>query len=107
LVQFCGVVLALLSLLTLGRSFGFAAADRGLVERGPYRVVRHPIYAAYLVLLVGYLFQSASLPNLAVAVLVTACNVGRIRAEERVLATNPAHAAYRSHVHWRLLPGVW
>lgn len=106
-VQFLGVVLALFSLVTLGRSFGFAAADRGVVVRGPYRVVRHPIYAAYVVLLVGYLLQSASLPNLAVALLVTACNVGRIRAEERVLATNPAYGAYRSRVHWRLLPGVW
>lgn len=106
-LQFCGVVLALFSLITLGRSFGFAAADRGLVERGPYRVVRHPIYASYVVLLLGYLLQSQSLGNLTVAVLVMACNVGRIRAEERVLATNPAHAAYRSRVHWRLLPGIW
>ena len=58
-------------------------------------------------LLVGYLLQSLSLRNLVVAALATACNVGRIRAEERVLATNPAHAAYRSRVRWRLLPGVW
>ncbi len=106
-LQFCGVVFCLVSLLALGRSFGFAAADRGLVERGPYRIVRHPIYASYVVLLGGYLLQSLSLRNLAVATLATACNVGRICAEERVLATNPAHAAYRSRVHSRLLPGVW
>ena len=106
-VQFGGVALALLSLVTLGRSFGFAAADRGLVERGPYRIVRHPIYAAYIVLLVGYLLQSASLPNVAVGLLVTGCNIGRIRAEERVLASNSGYAAYRSRVRWRLLPGVW
>ena len=107
MLQFCGVVLCLVSLTTLGRSFGFAAADRGLVGRGPYRIVRHPIYASYVVLLVGYLLQSMSLRNLAVAVLATACNTGRIRAEERLLATNPAYAAYRSRVHWRVLPGVW
>jgi protein-S-isoprenylcysteine O-methyltransferase Ste14 len=105
--QFCGVALCLVSFLALGRSFGFAAADRGLVARGPYRIVRHPVYAAYVVLLVAYLLQSLSLRNVAVALLATACNVGRIRAEERVLATNPAHAAYRSGVPWRLLPGVW
>lgn len=106
-LQFCGVVLVLLSLFSLGRSFGFAAADRGLVARGPYGIVRHPIYASYVVLLVGYLLQSLSVRNVVVATLVTACNVGRIRAEERVLATNPTHAAYRSRVRWRLIPGLW
>ncbi|HEY6427239.1 MAG TPA: methyltransferase, partial [Acidimicrobiales bacterium] len=95
------------SFVALGRSFGFAAADRGLVWRGPYRVVRHPIYASYVALLVGYLLQSLSLRNLAVVVLAIACNAGRIRAEERVLATNPAHAAYRRRVRWKVFPGVW
>jgi protein-S-isoprenylcysteine O-methyltransferase Ste14 len=106
-VQFCGVVICLWSLITLGRSFGFAAADRGLVQRGPYRIVRHPIYASYVVLALGYLLQSFSLRNLAVVLLATACNVGRIRAEEQVLATNPASASYRAKVRWRLLPGIW
>jgi protein-S-isoprenylcysteine O-methyltransferase Ste14 len=106
-LQFCGVVVCLWSFVALGRSFGFAAADRGLVWRGPYRVVRHPIYASYVALLVGYLLQSLSLRNLAVVVLAIACNAGRIRAEERVLATNPAHAAYRTRVRWKVLPGVW
>jgi protein-S-isoprenylcysteine O-methyltransferase Ste14 len=106
-LQFVGVVLCLLSFLALGRSFGFAAADRGLVGRGPYTVVRHPIYASYVVLLVGYLLQSLSLRNVLVAMVATACNIGRIRAEERVLSTNPGHVAYRARVRWRLLPGVW
>ena len=106
-VQFCGVTICLWSLVTLGRSFGFAAADRGLVQRGPYRIVRHPIYASYVVLQLGYLLQSFSLRNLAVVVLATACNVGRIRAEEHVLATNPASASYRAQVRWRFVPGIW
>ena len=74
---------------------------------GPYRIVRHPIYASYLALQLGYVLQSLSFRNVAVALLASACNVGRIRAEERVLATNPAHAAYRTNVRWRLVPGVW
>jgi protein-S-isoprenylcysteine O-methyltransferase Ste14 len=106
-LQLVGVLLALWSLATLGRSFGFAAADRGLVSRGPYAVVRHPVYAAYVLLLAGYLFQSISLRNALVALLVIGCDVGRIRAEERVLAQNPAYPAYRLRVRWRMLPGVW
>jgi protein-S-isoprenylcysteine O-methyltransferase Ste14 len=106
-LQFCGVVICLWSFFALGRSFGFAAADRGLVQRGPYRIVRHPIYASYVALQVGYLLQSFSLRNLTVVVLATACNAGRIWAEERVLATNDAHAAYRARVRWKVLPGLW
>jgi protein-S-isoprenylcysteine O-methyltransferase Ste14 len=106
-LQFVGVVIALWSLATLGRSFGFAPADRGLVSRGPYAIVRHPIYAAYVVLLAGYLCQSFSLRNVVVALLATGCNIGRIRAEERILASNQAYDAYRKRVHWRMLPGIW
>ena len=106
-LQVVGLVVCLLSFLALGRSFGFAAADRGLVRRGPYAVVRHPVYASYLVLQTGYLLQSLSLGNALVVLLATACNAGRIVAEERVLATNTGHAAYRGKVRWRLVPGLW
>jgi protein-S-isoprenylcysteine O-methyltransferase Ste14 len=106
-MQFCGVVLCLWSFFFLGRSFGFAAADRGLVQRGPYRIVRHPIYASYVLLQTGYLVQSLSVRNFVVVVLALGCNLGRIRAEERVLKSNPSHAAYCKRVRWRLLPGVW
>jgi protein-S-isoprenylcysteine O-methyltransferase Ste14 len=107
ILQFCGVCICLWSLLTLGRSFGFAAADRGLVRRGPYSVLRHPVYASYVLLQSGYLLQSLSLRNVAVVGLATACNVGRIRAEESVLAANADHASYRSRVRFRMLPGLW
>jgi protein-S-isoprenylcysteine O-methyltransferase Ste14 len=106
-LQLVGVLLALWSLTTLGRSFGFAAADRGLVSRGPYAVIRHPIYASYVLLLAGYVLQSISLRNALVALLAIGCDIGRIRAEERILGSNPGHPAYCRRVRWRMLPGVW
>lgn len=106
-VQTVGLLLAIVSFWSLGRSFGFAAADRGLVQRGPYAVVRHPVYASYVLLHLGYLLQSTSWWNLTVMAFVTCCNIGRIRAEERVLTTNPAHAGYRARVRWRAVPGIW
>ena len=36
-----------------------------------------------------------------------ATDVGRVRAEDRVLASNPDHAAYAQRVRWRMVPGVW
>lgn len=106
-VQLVGLLVCVVSFLTLGRSFGFAAADRGLVRRGPYAVVRHPIYGSYLLLQSGYLLQSLSVRNALVMLSVTGCNVGRALAEDRMLATNDHHEAYRREVRWRMLPGVW
>jgi protein-S-isoprenylcysteine O-methyltransferase Ste14 len=78
-----------------------------VVIRGPYTVVRHPMYASYLLLQSGYLLQSFSLRNTAVLLFGSFCNVGRALAEERLLATNKDYLAYRSQVRWRMIPGVW
>jgi protein-S-isoprenylcysteine O-methyltransferase Ste14 len=106
-LQLAGLLLVIGSLVALGRSFGFVAADRGVVTRGPYAVVRHPVYAAYLLIQVGYLAQAASWRNLAVLILVTACNIGRIFAEEKVLSGSSAYRSYRDVVRFRALPGLW
>ena len=106
-VQLLGLSIVVVAFLALGRSFGFAAADRGLVRRGPYAVVRHPIYASYFVLQAGYLLQSISLWNAMVMLFVTSCNIGRALAEERLLATSEHYETYRAQVRWRLFPGVW
>jgi protein-S-isoprenylcysteine O-methyltransferase Ste14 len=106
-VQLLGLLVCVAAFFILGRSFGFAAADRGLVTRGPYAVIRHPIYASYLLTLPGYLLQSISVWNALVVLLVTSCNVGRALVEDRLLATSEQYGAYRSQVRWRLLPGVW
>jgi protein-S-isoprenylcysteine O-methyltransferase Ste14 len=106
-LQLAGLLIAITSLAALGRSFGFVAADRGLKTHGPYAVVRHPIYASYLLIQSGYVLQSLSLRNIAVVAFVTACNIGRALAEERLLARSPAYQAYRQQVRWRLIPCLW
>jgi len=106
-LQLAGLVIVIVSLLALGRSFGFLAADRGLKTRGPYAVVRHPVYASYLLIQSGYVLQSMSVRNIVIFALVSACNVGRALAEERLLAESAAYQAYRQHVRWRLVPFLW
>jgi len=106
-LQLLGLVLAVAALVTLGRSFGFVAANRGVVTRGPYAIVRHPVYAAYIIIQAGYLLQSFSLRNVAVIAFATCCNVGRAVAEERLLSGSSAYQDYRERVRWRLVPGVW
>jgi protein-S-isoprenylcysteine O-methyltransferase Ste14 len=106
-LQVGGLLIAITSLAALGRSFGLVAADRGLKTQGPYALVRHPIYASYLLIQSGYVLQSWSLRNIAVVAFATACNVGRAMAEERLLTRSPAYRAYQQRVRWRMIPYLW
>ena len=107
LLQASGLAICVISFVALGRSFGFCAADRGLRCSGPYAVVRHPLYGAYVLLQLGYVLQSVSWRNVAVMTMVSGCNVGRILAEERLLLQGAQYAHYRRRVRWRVLPGLW
>ena len=75
---------------TLGRHLRFDAAldvDHRLVRSGPYRMLRHPIYASMLCLLLGVALATATLPcfALALALFVTGTEI-RVRLEDKLLA---------------------
>jgi protein-S-isoprenylcysteine O-methyltransferase Ste14 len=48
-----GTLFTIWSLATLGRCFGLFPEVRGLVTRGPYRLVRHPVYLGEIISAVG------------------------------------------------------
>jgi protein-S-isoprenylcysteine O-methyltransferase Ste14 len=106
-VQVVGTGLSVLALSSLGCSFGVVAADRGIKTGGMYRCVRHPVYAAYLVTQVSYLLQNPTLWNLAVILAATACQIGWIRAEERMLIADSRWRDYAERVRYRLVPRIF
>jgi protein-S-isoprenylcysteine O-methyltransferase Ste14 len=106
-LQFGGVIVALLTLSKLGRSFGIVAANRGLTTSGLYGIVRHPLYLGYLATMTGYLFENPSPPNLLVFGAVAVAQAVRIDQEERCLEADPDYRAYRERVRFRLLPYVY
>lgn len=93
--------------LTLGRSFGVVPARRAIVVRGPYKLVRHPIYASYLVGHAGFLLLNPSVWNLSVYCFATALQIVRLQREERILSESPDYQSYTSIVRYRLIPGVY
>ena len=102
-----GLGLMILTIAFLNRSFGIAPAHRGLVTSGPYRWMRHPLYAAEIVALTGYCLGYLSPGNgLAWLALVTG-QLLRIRAEENLLAQDSDYQVYQARVRWRLVPGLW
>ena len=105
-LMFAGILLAISAKLTLRKSFGVAAANRGAIISGPYRVVRHPMYAGYVLVYAGFFLNNPSPWNCTVYFATIVLLVVRIFAEERVLDHDPAYAAYKSRVHYRLVPGL-
>ena len=99
--------LSLVSLLAMGRFFGVRPALRGLVTRGPYKFVRHPMYLSYVLADIGYNLQEWNSVTLLLVLIGWASLVYRIRAEERVLSQHAEWPAYVALVRYRLLPGLW
>jgi protein-S-isoprenylcysteine O-methyltransferase Ste14 len=99
--------LSLASLLSLGRRFGVFPALRGLVKRGPYRFVRHPIYLAYVLADSGYNLQEWNSGTVLLVMAGWASLLYRIHAEERILSQDAGWCAYIALVRHRLLPGLW
>ena len=92
---------------TLRRSFGVAPANRGVKIGGPYRFVRHPMYAGYLVTQVGFLLSHPSVWNLSIYATTFAFQIGRIMAEERLLSRDSSYRQFATLVPSRLVPGIF
>ena len=106
--QLCGTLWQFAAKVAIGRSFGVLPAMRCVVVRGPYRVVRHPIYLGYLVGHIGFLLVNFSWRNLIVLSVLYVVQVLRVRREEAILSANSAdYRLYRQRVRWRLVPFVY
>lgn len=106
-IQAAGMTGIILSLLSLGRSFGIIPANRNIVRRGAYRIVRHPLYVSELVFYAGFVSANPTAANIGLVLFITAGQLWRSVAEERVLAFDPEYRAYSSRVRYRFVPGVY
>ena len=100
-------VFSLVALLSIGRRFGVRPALRGLATNGAYRLVRHPMYLAYLIADIGYLLEEWNIGTMLLVAAGWASLVYRIHAEERMLSLDPAWPAYIGKTPYRLVPGLW
>lgn len=83
-------------------------AGQKLIDTGLYGIVRHPMYAASLLIYLASPFVLGSYYTLLPILLLPVILVIRIRNEEKLLlAELPGYAAYREKVRFRLIPGIW
>lgn len=102
-----GGALTVSSLAALGRSFAIFPAARDVVERGPYRLVRHPAYLGEVVMVAGCGLAHAPSRGVLASAITVALLAPRILDEETLLGRHPGYGAYRARVRFRLVPGLW
>jgi protein-S-isoprenylcysteine O-methyltransferase Ste14 len=85
------------------------AEGQTVVSTGPYALVRHPMYAGALVMLVGTPLALGSWWGLfALLHIILPVLIWRLLDEERFLRQNLAgYAEYQTKVTYRLLPFIW
>lgn len=79
-----------------------------VVSTGLYGIVRHPMYAATLLLFQSMPLVLGSVPAFLVFLCYPAIIAKRILGEEEILKRDlPGYAEYLDKVRWRLIPYIW
>jgi protein-S-isoprenylcysteine O-methyltransferase Ste14 len=103
-----------LGILAVFRANSFAAATiqvasgQKVISTGPYAIVRHPMYAAALLMLLGIPISLGSWWGALVPIALLPALAWRLLDEERLLLRDlEGYAGYRRKVPWRLIPHLW
>ena len=84
------------------------AQDQKVISTGPYAVVRHPMYAGALIMLLGIPLALGSWWGMLINVPMIVALVWRLLDEERFLTERlPGYPEYLLAVKYRLVPLVW
>ena len=102
-----GNVIQIAAKMFLRRSFGIAPANRGIKTDGMSRIVRHPMYAGYLLVHIGILLLMPTMLNLVIYAIGWWAQILRLLAEERLLSEDPDYRAFMTKTRWRLIPGLF
>ena len=82
--------------------------NQTVVSTGLYGIVRHPMYAATLLLFLSMPIVLGSIPAFLVFLCYPLIIAKRIRNEEEVLSRDlPGYREYLQKVRWRLIPYIW
>jgi protein-S-isoprenylcysteine O-methyltransferase Ste14 len=111
-VGWAGALLRWWSFVVLGRYFTvvvMTSAEQPVIDRGPYRVLRHPAYTGLLLVFAGVGVMVGNWAGAAGAVvLVLVALVHRLRIEERALSAALGDRYQRfAATRARLIPYVW
>lgn len=100
-----GTIIAVCSLIGLGRSFALLPGKRMLITTGPYRLIRHPTYFGESLMLLACVLSNPILLTYCLGGLSILSVCLRIHVEETFWGEE--YTLYKSTVKWRLIPKIW
>jgi len=106
-IQGIGVICMIVSLFSLGRSFGIVPSNRSVKVSGAYRFIRHPLYVSELIFYTGFMLGNLSLWNTGLIALILIGQIWRSTLEERLLSQDPVYLNYCLQVRYRFIPGLY
>jgi len=106
-IQVIGILLLIISLLSLGRSFGIVPANRIIKQNGAYQWIRHPIYSSEIIFYIGFVIGNWNIQNLIITLLIISGQLFRAHAEEKLLLHDNEYKNYTTKVIYRFLPGLY
>jgi protein-S-isoprenylcysteine O-methyltransferase Ste14 len=84
------------------------AEGQKVISTGPYAIVRHPMYAGVLPMLIGMPLALGSWWGLWGLIIIIPTLIWRLLDEERFLHRNlPGYTEYTQKVRYRLIPQLW
>ncbi|MEH2477242.1 protein-S-isoprenylcysteine O-methyltransferase Ste14 [Nitrobacteraceae bacterium AZCC 2146] len=102
-----GMIMMLVTIRHLGRSFSLVPQARNVVQTGPYRWIKHPLYLAEEIAVLGVVLRNPTPLTAVLLVLHIGVQICRIYYEEDLLRRNcPEYSGYEAS-RWRLIPHVW
>lgn len=82
--------------------------DQKVITTGLYALIRHPMYAGVLVMMIGVPLALGSYWGLIVLAFILPGLAWRILDEEKLLKKDlPGYSEYMQKVHFRLIPKLW
>src|SRR5262249_49385244 len=92
-----GMIMMLVTIRHLGRSFSLVPQAHSVVQTGPYRWIKHPLYLAEEIAIIGAVLQYLSAATVMILILHIGIQVCRILYEEELLRRScPEYSSYEA-----------
>lgn len=107
ILQILGIIAMVISLSSLGRSFGIVPANRQIKISGAYKIVRHPLYTSEMIFYIGFVLGNFSERNLIKIIAILAGQIWRAVSEEKILIKDSNYQTYVKTVVHKFIPGIY
>lgn len=102
-----GMIMMLVTIRHLGRAFSLVPQARLVVQTGPYRWIKHPLYLSEEIVVLGAVLQNLTPGTVILLILHFGIQICRILYEEDLLRRNFHEYSGYEASRWRMIPYVW